>query len=180
MGKQQNVGKRFESAFRKSVPDDVYCMRIRDEAQSFRKSALFSHNNPFDFLLFYSAHLFCFELKSTKGSSCSFERTADEHAMIHYHQIIGLRNTEQYDGIISGFLINWRNDELNTQATYFIRIQDFDHMIKNLNKKSFNVVDMIKFGAIKVDSEKLRVNYKYDIKKLLEDLIGLQGENKNG
>lgn len=174
----QNPGKHFEEQVKKSVPDNVYYYRCRDEAQSFQKSALYSHKNDFDCMMFYSGHLFCFELKSTKGKSCSFETDPSENAIIHYHQIDGLKKAANYNGIIPCFLVNWRNDELNTQITYAITISDFEEMINKINKKSFNVVDMINYGAVKVDSTKLKVNYKYDIEKLLNDLINREYKEK--
>lgn len=175
---KQGVGKHFEEQIKKSVPEDVYYYRCRDEAQSFQRSALYSHKNDFDCMMFWDGHLFCFELKSTKGKSCSFETDPSQNAIIHYHQIEGLKKADQYEGIISGFLINWRNDDLNTQVTYFIHIRDFTKMVNDIGKKSFNLVDMLKYNAVLLESTILKINYKYNIKKLLNDLIDKDNKEK--
>ena len=97
--KLQNIGKRFEQDWIKSVPDYVGVLRIPDAAQSFYKSSnlRFSRKNPFDFLLWSpnTLTLYTLELKTVKGKSISFERTKDEHGEIHYHQIVGLENFEK-------------------------------------------------------------------------------------
>jgi hypothetical protein len=43
-------------------------------------------------------------------------------------------------------------------------------MINNLDKKSFNESDLLKFGnPIKIEKKKLKVNYRYDVEKFLLD-----------
>ena len=43
-------------------------------------------------------------------------------------------------------------------------------MIKHLDKKSFNENDLLEWcNPIKIDKKKLKVNYKYDVHKFLQD-----------
>lgn len=98
------------------------------------------------------------ELKSTKGTSISYD-------MIRSNQIEGLIVAAQHV-IVPCFIFNYR--EYNN-ATYFMRIGDFNNMKEHLNKKSFNVIDLQKYGAIKIDSNKKRTRYQYDVEKLVNE-----------
>lgn len=165
-----NEGKKFEENWKKSIPDDVYYKRLNDNASSFTNSyAKYSVKNPYDCIVFDGKKLLCLELKSTSNNRMSFEIKANsaKYAMIHYHQIEGLRNANGYSNVYAGFIFNFRNDEKNTEITYYQSIEDFDNMVKNINKHSFNIIDLLKYNPIKIDSEKMRVNYKYDIYKFL-------------
>jgi penicillin-binding protein-related factor A (putative recombinase) len=168
-----NKGKVFENQFKKSVPNDVFYRRLHDPAQSFNKTALYSWKNPYDCELFYDEHLYCLELKSTKYKSMSFESEKDSNstAMIHYHQIEGLLDASNYDGVVAGFVLNFRNDDLNTQVTYFLSIDNFMKMISTISKKSFGISDILNYSPIRIQSEKARLYYTYDIKKFLADAI---------
>lgn len=166
-----NAGKRFEENWKKSVPEYVYYHRLNDNASIFTNSnAKYSVHNPFDCMLFSDGALFCFELKSTGMGYFTFERSKEDEGkkMIHLWQIQGLDKASKYNGIYSGFLFNFRNDEIKTEATFYQSIDDFNRMINELNKNSFKVVDLLKYNPIKISSEKIRVNYRYDI----EDLLG--------
>lgn len=44
-------------------------------------------------------------------------------------------------------------------------------MINNIDKKSFNEKDLFKWcNPIQIDKKKLKVNYRYNIEKFLEDV----------
>lgn len=167
----QGVGKIFEAQWKKSVPDDVMYFRIPDPPQSFQQTARFSLKPPFDAFMFYKGTLFCCELKTTKGKSFSVEMTKEDKGLIHYHQIENLREYSKYDGVVSGLILNFRLKEKEIEITYFISIENFDKMMSKLSKKSFNAIDLIQSGAIKIESTKKRTLFYYDVKGFIEKMI---------
>ena len=140
-----NIGKIFESQWRSSVPDYALLYRLPDPAQSFGGSnnLRFSAKPPFDYLLWDSARyiLFALELKTV--------------------QIANLNNWNKYDGIVAGFVIEFRQIE----KTVFIEISEFNRLLSLIDKKSFNYNDLNERGIkyITIAQEKLRTRYKYDI-----------------
>lgn len=172
-----NPGKNFENNFSKSVPDDIYCLRIKDSASSFspNSKSRFTSNNPFDFLVFYDGILFPLELKSTKYKSFSIQISEEEkNKEIKYHQIQSLKEANKYENIISGFILDFRENK-----TYWIYIEDFLLFLKENNKKSINISDIEKYNGIEISKKKLRINYRYDIKKMIIDIQKTR-EEKNG
>lgn len=176
----KNPGKKFEEAFVKSIPNYCWHHRLHDPPQSFdRVNGLrFSWKNPCDFVVFDNKNRFllALELKSTKSKSISFEDINFEgkqpSRMIHKHQIIALRDyCINYSALIGGFLFNFRTEEIGSERTYFQSATDFIRMSNNLGKKSFNEIDLINSGNyIKVNGNKKRVNYIWDIDELLNSL----------
>lgn len=166
----QNSGKIFETDFKNSIPDNVFYYRIPDPPQSFgggQDNLRFSRKNPCDIFLFSptSHTLYALELKSVGTNSISFERSKEDKGVIHYHQIKALQEFNTYDGIVAGFVINFRN----TEKTYFIEICDFTDMINEIDKKSFNEKDLLKYNPTIIDQHKKRTRYSYDIEKFLRD-----------
>lgn len=163
----RNIGKIFEDNFKECVPHYAKPHRLPDDAQSFGggKKSRFSKKNPFDFFVwnFRDRLLYCLELKSVAGKSISFERTKDEKPKkeIHYHQIVGLNEWDECDYTICGFVIEFRGIE----KTVFIDIKEFNKIIDNIPKKSFNYDDLsiydIKYTII--EQEKKRKYYRYDV-----------------
>lgn len=166
----QNVGKIFEKSIQKSVPDYALMYRLPDAAQSFGGGNLrFSRKNPFDFILFDSKArtLYALELKTVAGKSISFERTKEESREIHYHQIVGLNEWNKYDGIIAGFIIEFRQIE----TTIFLEISEFIKLISLIDKKSFNMNDLNDnhIHYLVIEQKKSRTRYTYNIDKFLCD-----------
>lgn len=179
MSKHINFGKRFEEDFKNSVPDYCYVHRLRDSAQSYNNSSntKFAWDNECDFFLYDGkSHLFYgIECKTTKSKRMDFQIDKDDESskMIKYHQIESLTNMSKYDGIIAGFFFNFRHFEGQDNAfenTYFQNITDFNKMIKKIGKKSFNEMDIILNGAIKVHGQKKRVRYRWDIESFLKNM----------
>ena len=173
----QNVGKKFENNFKSSVPEDVMYHRLHDAPQSWSqdRGTRFSWQNPCDALLFQDGLLLALELKTTKDKSYSveMEKNTNKTAKIHYHQVEGLREFAKYKGIVPGFVLNYRIKEGTpeyTELTYFIHINDFDRMMGEINKKSFTILDLLKYSPIKIESTKKRTNFKYDIGSFLIEL----------
>ena len=127
----------------------------------------FSQRSPCDYMMFdgRSGMFYTLELKSFQGS-CSFERTKEDKGIIHHHQIESLNKFATYPNVISGFLLDFRKSD----NTYFLLIDDFDRMINHITKKSFNEEDMLKWcNPIKIEKKKLKVNYRYDVQRFLEE-----------
>ncbi len=103
--------------------------------------------------------LYLIECKSTKGTSIPL-------SMIRDNQIKGLKEAGKHK-LVSGFLINFRNEK---NDTYFIPINNFSDMINSIKKKSFNINDLENFGATKIESNKKRTRYTYDIQKMINEL----------
>lgn len=171
----KNIGKQFERNIQSSVPEYALMHRLPDSAQSFGGASKlrFSRKSPFDFILWDSSKhfLYALELKTVAGKSISFERSKEDSGEIHYHQIVGLREWSKYNGIIAGFIIEFRQIE----ETIFLAINDFDTLIGLIDKKSFNVSDIENFNIphFVIKQEKMRTNYKYDIESLLNERIVL-------
>lgn len=165
----KNTGKVFEESLRKSVPDYALLYRLPDAAQSFGGSNTlrFSRKNPFDFLLWDSKRrtLYALEMKTVSGNSISFERSKEENKEIHYHQICGLNEWNKFDGIICGFVIEFRKYE----KTIFIDIDTFNKLVEITTKKSFNIKDLdtLDLPYYIIPQEKKRTRYAYDIDAFL-------------
>lgn len=167
-----NIGKRFEADFKKSVPPYALLYRLPDSAQAFGGSGnlRFSRKNPFDFLLWDSnSHiLFALEMKTVGSKFISFEREKNEKGIIHYHQIKGLNEWNKYDGIICGFIIEFRKLE----KTIFLEIQQFNKLVNSIEKKSFTLNDLEnnQINYYTITQKKLRTRYTYDLNSFLLEI----------
>jgi len=174
----RNIGKKFEDDFVKSIPDYVLAYRLPDPPQSFSKSAnlRFSNKNPFDFILWdsHEMKLYALEMKTVKEKSISFEREKDSKGKIHKHQIDGLNEWNKYDGIICGFIIEFRSIE----TTIFISIEAFNKMLILITKKSFTIQDLDdnNIPYFIIPQTKKRTRYRYDTEYFLTQF----SEEKNG
>lgn len=174
---KKNQGKIFEDNFKKSIPDYCWVKRLQDSVGTWggNSNLRFSNNNECDFLVFSkNTHkLFAFELKSTEGTSLTFwredfeEKEKKQTFMIKKNQILGLAEMSKFD-IYAGFLINFRGEDNNT---YFIHINDFLNLTKDMDKKSVNERDILSIKNIKVENYKLKTNYRYNIDKLFCDIL---------
>lgn len=174
--KRINHGGRFQEDIQNSAANqNVWFMRIKDVNIPFKYRAFIKvPRNEYDSLLFYNNHLICVELKSTQAKSVSF---AEE--IIRPHQIENLHKASQYDGVIAGFLMNFR--EYDNQ-TFFIPIDRFikfkniaenqlDHTYKSKVNKASISLDICKEIGFEIFNKKLQVRYRYYITDLLEQLI---------
>ena len=164
-----NVGKLFEQQLKKSVPIYALFYRLPDAAQSFNRTnkLRFSAKNPFDFLLWDSTSkiLFAIEAKTVAHKSISFEREKTDTGDIHHHQINGLNEWNKYDGIICGFIIEFRELE----KTIFLEIRQFNKLVNVIKKKSFtlNDLDNNKINYYTITQKKARTRYTYDLDNFL-------------
>lgn len=167
----KNVGKKFENTIKSNAPSYLKVVRIPDPPQSFTKrdDTKFSKKNPYDYEAFDGLHRISYslELKSTAQKyltyhTCEKDEKDGKSANIQWHQIEGLTKASEYDNCIAGFMLNFRLDN-GEQLLYFINIKDFNRMRKNSNKKSCNIIDISLNGGIKINGEKLRVNYRWNL-----------------
>lgn len=167
-----NIGKAFENAIKRSIPDSILLYRIPDAAQSFGGSnrLRFSRKNPFDFIMWESSNhiLFALELKTVSGKSISFERTKEDHGDIHLHQIEGLNEWNKFDGIVCGFIIEFRSMD----TTIFIDVSDFNTLMRSIQKKSFTIKDLDKLyiNYITISKTLIKKRYKYNIEQFVQDI----------
>lgn len=168
----KNTGKLFEEQWRKSTPNYALLYRLPDAAQSFDRSTKlrFSSKNPFDFLLWDSKRktLFALEIKTVAGKAITFERNEDEVGEIHFHQIKGLNKWDKYDGIVCGFIIEFRGLE----KTVFIDIKELNKIIEIIPKKSFNYHDLDSYNIkhIIIGQKKARTRFTYDVDEFLNTI----------
>ena len=170
----KNVGKQFEKDFSDSIPDYCYVHRLRDTAQSYNNSSntKFSWDNECDFFIWDSLrHIFyAIECKSTKYKSMSvqLDKNDKSNKMIKHHQKESLTKISEFDGAIAGFFLNFRDEKNNTERTYFLDIVDFNKMIEDINKKSFNEIDVILNNGVKISGVKKRVHFRWNIDEFLK------------
>lgn len=145
------------------MPDTCWIYRLRDNASSFANgtNTRFTSSNICDYFLLddISKTLYLIECKSTKGTSLPL-------TMVRDNQIQGLLDASRHT-LIAGFLVNFRNAN---NDTFFISIDKFIRMTESLNKKSFNIKDLMEHNALRIQNTKKRTRYTYDIKKMIHDL----------
>ena len=156
-----NEGKIFEQDFKKSVPEDVYYLRLHDSSIGFdieNSTQRFALKSPYDVILFRYPMMYCLELKSTKSGRVSFAGTKP---MIRDNQIKELIKAAQYQ-CRAGFVINFRD----TEHTYYIPISAFTAFVQDrTDKKSMNEADVCGI-SVRVPQRKLKVHYRYDLNVL--------------
>ena len=159
----QNAGKLFESDIKSSIPDGCWLYRLRDNASSFAGgvNTRFTSSNICDYILFddNTKTLFLIECKSTKGTSVPL-------TMIRDNQKKGLVEAGQHR-LVAGLLVNFRNEY---NDTFFIAIDDYMDMTESIGKKSFNIKDLMENGAVRVDCDKKRSRWRYNIEKFIKEM----------
>lgn len=172
----KNQGKNFESIIKSNAPSYLKVTRIPDPPQSFtqRSDTRFSKKNPYDYEAFDSLHRiqYSLELKSVAQKyvtyhTCENDEKDEKSANIKWHQIDGLTKASEFDNVIAGFLLNFRLDS-GEQLLYFLNIKDFNKFRKATNKRSLNIMDVSLNGGIKINGDKLRVNYRWNLDEFLE------------
>ncbi|QJI52459.1 putative recombination protein U [Psychrobacillus phage Perkons] len=170
-----NYGKRFEEDMQKSCSEQsVFFYRIKDVNPMALKRGMAVSKNDFDSFIFRKPNLFPTEFKSTASKSISFSES-----IIKGHQIKALQEASEYDGLISGFIFNFR--EVNN-STYFVHIEDFlaykniaenglDHTYESKVNKSSIPIAICKEIGIEITNVKKQVRYRYYVNKLLDELI---------
>jgi len=176
----KNAGKSFEEQLKQSAIDQgIYIYRIKDVPQMMLKRGARVSKNDFDSFIYKKPNLFPIELKSTQSKSISFNEK-----IIKSHQIKALEDASKYDGLIAGFIMNFRDFD---NETYFVHINEFvklkyyaenqikDHKYKSkLNKSSISLDNCREIGVPLLNRKK-QVKYTYYVNKLLDELIERYG-----
>ena len=160
-----NAGKEFEKDFRQSIPKNCYYRRFNDNALGFNIQASnqrFTTKSPYDSIIYHYPYFYALELKSTQGKSISF---GGNSPMIKEHQIKELVKASHFEGVISGFVFNFRGCE---NRTIFVPVHRFLEIARNNGKKSVNVNEFNNDNSIEIPNKLLKVHYKYDINTFME------------
>lgn len=170
-------GRIFEHSIETSCSEQsIFYFRVRDVMlPPDVRMRVKLPQNKYDCLMYYKYHLFPVEMKSTKAKSISFSES-----VIKQHQIDNLKHATQFDGIISGFLFNFREVEGN--PTYFVDIDSFieykniaenelDHTYKSKVNKASISLNICKEIGVPVTSIKKKIKFRYYVNKLLDELI---------
>ncbi len=175
-GIKKNTGKIFEKSFINSIDNrHVLIKRLNDNAAAFSggNNTRFSSTNECDYILFEinSRTFYGLEMKTVGGNSLTFWREDFEDKkgiyMIKKCQILGLSKwAELCPSGVFGFLINFRSHD---NQTFFISINNFINYTSTLSKKSINYNDVLKMNPIVIENKIIRVNYKYDVEKFLQE-----------
>lgn len=167
----KNSGKVFESCYKDSIPDYCYLVRLNDPPQSFEKAAKFSPKNPYDYICYDTRHriLLPMELKTTKYKSMSL-------SMIRDHQVDGLSKASKYDNMFPCFVFNFRDEDNAMERCYIQHISGFIDMVSDIDKKSFNEIDLLTHGALPMTGKKKVKYYRWDVDSLLCRLFDDNGK----
>lgn len=172
----KNPGKEFEEDLKSSAKDQgIFFYRIKDVNPLFLKPNAKVSQNNFDSFIYKKPNLFPVEFKSSGQKSISFNEK-----IIKKHQIDALKEADTYDGLIAGFIFNFREYD---NFTVFVHIRDFleyqhiaqneliEHTYKSKVNKASISLDICKEIGIEINNVKKKVRHRYYINKLLDELI---------
>ena len=168
----KSTGKDFELQIKESTSKypQIYYYRLKDSAVSFNhtENTSYTPSNDYDCFMYSYPNFFPMELKSSKGTSFSFQRDKkDKGKNIKLSQIEGLTKASLVSGVYAGFLFNFSDK----YKTYWMNVKDFNRFYYESSKKSLNEMDMIDYGAVLLLQELKKVKYHYKLGLLLEEII---------
>lgn len=181
----QNNGKRFEKNIKDSCEKQgILWERYKDNGKfGYSENTTmtrFSSENPCDGHIYYKNRLVYIELKTAMTGSISFnqpptiQRKGEIKPSIKAHQVNALILRSSYVGVSSGLLVEFSDRQTKTKliegGCFYINIHKFYQWAMSVNKKSINVDDARLIGT-EVESKRLKVNSRYNIQKLLEDIV---------
>lgn len=160
-----NAGKKFESNFRDSVPDDVFYYRFRDGTSNWRNqdktNTRFQQKNICDCMLHDGKYLYLLELKSHKGKSLPL-------SAIRENQIKSLLEADKHKNIIAGLIVNFSDIE----ETYFMDIKMAYKWFYNGTRKSIPLSEF-RTCCMPINAYRKKVNYQYALGKFIKDVWGM-------
>ena len=175
-----NEGKQFEQSVETSCSEQgLFYFRVRDVNPMAIKKGQSVPKNKYDAIIYRKNYLFPVELKSTKSTRISMSES-----MIKAYQIKSLKEAATYEGVIAGFLFNYRLPE---NRVFFIHIDEFlkyqniaenqikDHeYISKVNKASVPIGICEEIG-VEVKCLKKVKHYRFFINALIDELIEKYG-----
>jgi len=111
--------------------------------------------NPCDFILYKYPYIYLLELKSHKGKSIPF-------SAIQPNQVEPLYKYSKIDGVMSGFVFNFRD----MNETYFVDAVSVYQFYNDGERKSFSL-GWAREKGILIPQELKRTRFKYDLGRLL-------------
>jgi len=163
-----NPGKTFEQDFGKSVEGFFY-LRLKDSAGfgAGNDQTRFTSHQICDAVLYAYQSIFLLELKSSKGTSFSFAREPKKQAMIKFHQIKGLCDQANHQGVYPMFVFNFRE----RHKTYLLFATSLRKFMDQTEKQSINEQDIIDNGGLEIASRKLVSHYRYDVAEACRTIV---------
>jgi recombination protein U len=152
----KNDGKKFEEDFRRSTPPEVFVHRVKDAGSD--KQHLFGVRNECDYIVYCQPWLHLWELKSHKGKSIPFGALTDT-------QLEKLAEHSDKPGVKTAFIFNYRDLE----ETWCVPAWHVRAYVLTSWRKSFPV-DWCRQVGVRVDQQKVRTRYRYDVDKLLREV----------
>ena len=113
-----------------------------------------------DCIIFGNRTLFICELKSHKGKSIPFN-------CIRKNQIEQLTAAAKFPFIIPALVIFFPDVE----RCFSVHINDWNNLVDASKKKSANIAEIEQAG-FEVRTRKLKTNFRYDVAKMIDDLMG--------
>jgi hypothetical protein len=183
-----NEGKQFEEDWKGSyAKTPFFYMRLRDGAKWVQgQGASFTPENPCDAIQHTMPFLWLLELKSTKGASVSFHPVTQDGGApwirpkdkaerdIKSNQVKELMTAATYDGVIAGFVFNFRERVLKSKTvpavTYFVHINDFTEYAVATGKSSISQDDCEKIG-VWIPHERKKVHFRYDLAHFIDAAV---------
>lgn len=172
----RNLGKILEQDIQQSCKEQqLFFYRIKDVNPMFLKPNSNVSKNDYDSFIYRKPNLFPVEFKSTGQRSISYDEK-----IIKAHQIKALTDATTYEGLIAGFIFNFREFD---NTTVFVHIEDFnrikyiadngitDHEYKSKINKSSIGLDICKEVGIEIKNVQKKIRFRYYINLLLDELI---------
>ena len=154
----KNEGKKFEEDFKKSVPDDVYFLRLQDAGGwSNADNTRFTVSNICDAIMYKVPFLHMIELKSHKGKSIPF-------SCIREKQLLKLAEADNYNGVAAWFIFNFRDAE----STYAVRATKLIDFMSNTDRKSIPIDFCAKKGIV-LPAVKKRTRWRYYLRNFMNE-----------
>lgn len=122
--------------------------------------------NPCDYIIYYDGIMYLLELKTTKN------KTSIPLSSLTDYQIKELSKRSKEDGIVAGFVINFR--ETTDNLTYFVSGQVVDQI---KDRKSISL-EFCKANCISLSNRLIRVNHSYGIEQFLKLLGDKKRDNR--
>jgi len=158
-----NSGKKFETNFKDSVPDNIFYYRFRDGTSAWdggeNSKTRFQARNICDCMMYDGQYLYLLELKSHKGVSLPL-------SVIRQNQIDDLMAASEHANVVAGLVVNFAEKE----SVYFMPIELAEKWYNNGVRKSIPISEF-KEKCIEIQGRKLKTNYRYDIQGFIKDVI---------
>ena len=164
-------GKQFEADFRRSVSSFTYEYRLKDCPTGWTRNCTcdctdptrFAPRNDYDELFYYQGTLWLLELKSHNGTAFGFSAVTEKRTGKPNHQVRGLMRASPHEGIVAGFVINFRKYD----ETYYIPIAVFHTLFMHARVRSINL-KLARECGVKIPQRKKIKNWGYDINDFVQ------------